>query len=295
MRIGLFVSTGAATLKAMTDQVKAAADAGLDSAYFTQLVSWDSLTVAALSAQFDIDLGTAVVATYPRHPLALAGQALTVQAATGGRLTLGVGPSHPQVIEGQYGLSYERPARHTREYLSALMPLLRGEQVDFRGETLSANGQLPIDVEPPSVLLSALGPAMLRIAGELADGTVTVWTGPAGIADHVRPTLTRAAAGRPDPRIVSVVLASVTADPDGAREQVAAALGAASDLPSYRALLDRQGLASVADLLVAGDESTVAKTLREYADAGATEILVSRFGSAEDQARTLALLSSLRG
>jgi F420-dependent oxidoreductase-like protein len=294
MRIGLFVSTGAPTLKTITDQVKAAADAGLDSAYFTQLVSWDALTIAALSAQFGIDLGTAVVATYPRHPLALAGQALTVQAATGGRLTLGVGPSHRPVIEGQHGLSYERPARHIREYLTALMPLLRGESVDFRGETLSATGQLPIDVKPPSVLLSALGPAMLRIAGELADGTVTVWTGPAGIADYVRPALTRAATGRPDPRLVSVVLASVTADPDGVIEQTAAALAPTSDLPSYRALLDRQGLSSTADLLVAGDESTVAKRLREYADAGATEILVSPFGSADDQARTLALLSSLR-
>ncbi|WP_163510945.1 TIGR03564 family F420-dependent LLM class oxidoreductase [Fodinicola acaciae] len=286
MRVGLFVSTAAPSLESMTGQVRAAAEAGLDSAFFTQLTSWDALTVAALAGQSvpEIELGTAVVATYPRHPLALAGQALTTQAALGGRLTLGVGPSHPAVIEGQFGLSYARPARHMREYLSALVPLLHGETVDYRGETLTAAGNVDVPVKPPSVLVSALGPAMLRIAGELADGTVAVWTGPAGIADLVRPAL---GSGK---RVVAVVLACVTADADAAIAPVAGALAASSDLPAYRAHLDRQGLSSVTDLLVAGDESTVAAALRRYADAGATELLVSPFGSPADQARTLSLL-----
>src|SRR5439155_14210288 len=131
---------------------------------------------------------------------------------------------------------------------------------------LTAIGRVDVAAEPPPVLVSALGPVMLRIAAELADGTVTVWTGPDAIADYVRPAL------GPAKRIVAVVLASVTPDTEAALGPVRAALAASSDLPGYRAHLDRQGLSSVTDLLVAGDESTVAKTLRAYADAGATEL-----------------------
>ncbi|MFI6795389.1 LLM class F420-dependent oxidoreductase [Streptosporangium canum] len=299
MRTGLYISGVGLSLDAMIGQVRAAAEAGLDSAFFSQLTSWDVLTVLALSAQHvpGVDLGTAVVQTYPRHPLALAGQALTAQAATGNRLTLGIGPSHQQIIEGQFGHSYDRPARHIREYLSVLRPLLRGEHVEYRGQTLSAAGQVAVPgAEPPSVLISALGPVMLRVAGELADGTVTVWTGPEAIAGHIGPAITRAAseAGRPAPRIVATVLASVTADPDGARRQVDEQVGFAARFPSYRALLDRQGMSGVHETVVAGDETAVARAFRQYAEAGATELLVSPLGGEREQARTLELLASLR-
>jgi F420-dependent oxidoreductase-like protein len=179
MRLGVLAGGAGLGLAELTGQVRAAADAGLDSAWFTQQLSWDAITLAALSAREvpGIDVGTAVTQTYPRHPLALAGQALTAQAASGNRFTLGIGPSHRPVIEGQFGYSYDRPAAHVREYLSALAPLLRGEPADHRGPALTAVGQLTAPgARPPSVLLAALGPVMLRIAGELADGVVTVWT-----------------------------------------------------------------------------------------------------------------------
>ncbi|HEV7626147.1 MAG TPA: LLM class flavin-dependent oxidoreductase, partial [Streptomyces sp.] len=133
MRIGLYIN-GGASLDALLGRVRAASAAGLDSAFFSQVTAWDAITVAALAARETpgIEVGTAVVQTYPRHPLALAGQALTAQTVSGNRLTLGIGPSHRQIVEGLLGLSYDRPALHTREYLTALRPLLRGEPVEYR-------------------------------------------------------------------------------------------------------------------------------------------------------------------
>lgn len=296
MRIGLFTIAGMAPLDDIVTQVRQARDAGLDSAFFGHAGSWDALLTAAVAGREvpGIEVGTAIVPTYPRHPLALASQALTAQAMTGGRFTLGIGPSHPQVIEGAHGISYERPARHVREYLSALRPLLRGEDVDYHGETLTAVGKLDAPgATPPPVLVSALGPAMLRIAGELADGTVTTWVGADAIADHIVPSITKAAeaAGRPAPRVLAGVIVAVTTDPDAVRSDLADQLGAASDFPAYRAVLDRQGLSGVHETVIAGDETTVARQLRRFADAGVTDLLISPRG---DLADLLPLTASLR-
>ncbi|WP_035921996.1 LLM class F420-dependent oxidoreductase [Frankia sp. QA3] len=298
MKIGMYVSGGPSP-DAVVDQVRTAARAGLDSAFLSQLVSWDALTLAALCATAapGIELGTAVVPTYPRHPLALAGQALTVQAVAPAGLTLGIGPSHRKIIEGQFGYRYDRPARHIREYLTVLRPLLRGEPVDVHGETVTAVGRVDAPVAvAPSVLVSALGPVMLRVAGELADGTVTVWTGPRTVDDHIAPTIAKAAAdaGRPAPRVVCSVMACVTADPDRVRAAVASQVGFASDFPSYRAILDREGLRGVHETVAAGDEAAVERALRRYAEAGATELLVSLVGDAREQARTLGVVAALR-
>jgi F420-dependent oxidoreductase-like protein len=196
-------------------------------------------------------------------------------------------------MEEQLGYSFAKPARHVREYLSVLIPALHGESVDYQGETLKAVATVGVPgAQPPSVLLSALGPVLLRIAGELTDGTVTVWTGPKTIADHVVPVITGAAAGRPTPRIVAVVLISVTANPDAAREWVAGRFGLAEQPPSYQAVLEREG-ARPEDVIVVGDEAAVERELRRYVDAGATELVAIPFGSEEEQARTLALLSNL--
>ncbi len=150
-------------------QVASLRDAGIQTAWASQIFGYDALTaLAAVGREVPgIDLGTAVVPTYPRHPVMLAAQALTVQAATGGRLTLGIGLSHQVVIENVFGQSFDKPARHMKEYLSILVPLLEGEQVSFAGETLSAStfGPLQIDAPAPPVLVAALGPTMLRIAG----------------------------------------------------------------------------------------------------------------------------------
>ncbi|MFA1542385.1 LLM class F420-dependent oxidoreductase [Actinomadura monticuli] len=296
MRIGLFAIAGMARLDDLIDEVRRARDAGLDSVFFGHATSWDALMTAALAGREvpGIEVGTAVVPTFPRHPLALAGQALTAQAMAGGRFTLGIGPSHPQVIEGAHGLSYGRPARHVREYLAALRPLLRGEDVDHHGETLTAVGAVDAPgVTAPPVLLSALGPVMLRIAGELADGTVTTWTRADAVADHIVPSITKAAeaAGRPAPRVLAGAVVALTTDPDGVRRDLAEQFGPASDFPAYRAILDRQGLSGVHETVIAGDEEAVARELRRFADAGATDLLISPRG---DIARILELAASLR-
>ncbi|TDC89942.1 LLM class F420-dependent oxidoreductase [Actinomadura sp. 7K507] len=295
MRIGMFTAAAMAPLDDLVAQVRLARDAGLASAFFGHLSSWDALMTAALAGREvpGIEVGTAIVPTYPRHPLTLASQALTAQAAAGGRFTLGIGPSHQAIIEGSYGIPYDRPARHVREYLSALRPLLRGEDVDHHGETLTAAGTVDAPgVTPPPVILSALGPAMLRIAGELADGTVTTWTGADAIADHVVPAITRAAesAGRPAPRVLAGAMVALSTDPDGVHREVAERFAAASDLPAYRAILDRQGLSGVHETVIAGDETAVAARLRRFADAGATDLLISPYG---DAARVLEFAASL--
>ena len=280
MRIGLYVG-GQSDLQTQIEQARAAAEHGLASVYFNQVLGTDPLTVAALAgtAAPGIELGTGIVQTYPRHPISMAAQALTVAAATGNRLTLGVGPSHKPFIEGVYGLSYDRPAHHTREYLSTLQAELSGE----------GHVRVP-GAQPPPVLLSALGPVMLRIAGELADGTITVWTTPATIADHIRPTLDAVAENR---RVLASVMLSVTARPDAVRDEIAGVFGFASDFASYRALLERQGQRNVAETVVAGDEDTVVAAVRAYADAGATDVLVSLVGDDAEKARTLKLAGEL--
>ncbi|CAO5171074.1 hypothetical protein FAIPA1_300018 [Frankia sp. AiPs1] len=298
MKIGLYLGNPPSP-DTIVERVRAAADARLDSVFLSQLTGWDSLTLLALGAAAvpDMALGTAVVPTYPRHPVVLAGQALTVQAVTSRQLTLGVGPSHRVLIEGVFGYRYDRPVRHIREYLTALRPLLRGQAAEVRGQTLTAAGRL--DVPPtrePSLLLSALGPTMLQAAGELADGTVTVWTGAATVADHIVPAVTKAAnaAGRPAPRVVSAVGLCVTENPDRVRAAVAERLGFAGTLPAYRAILEREGLTGVHETIVAGDEAAVARAVRRYRDAGATELLVSPVGDPREQARTLRLAADLR-
>jgi F420-dependent oxidoreductase-like protein len=289
MRIGL-ASIGAQSIE---DVVREVREARAASAYFGQVLGWDAISMAGIVGREvpGITVGTAVTQTYPRHPLALASQALTAQAITGNRFTLGIGPSHRTIVEGWFGYNYDRVVRHVREYLEALVPLLNGEDVDYHGETVTAVGRVEVPgTQAPAVLLAALGPAMLRLAGELADGTVTVWTGPEGIADHVAPTVRK---WREDARVVVLVSACVTADPEGARERFAEALGFAGDLPSYRANLQRQGKAGVHETAVAGDEEAVARAVRAYAEAGATELVVSPFGDEREQERTRRLLAEL--
>jgi F420-dependent oxidoreductase-like protein len=302
MRIGIVLGEvgGPQTLDQTIGQIRVAADAGFDTAWLAQLANWDALTVLAVAGREapGIRLGTAVVPTYPRHPLMLASQALTAQAASGNRLTLGIGPSHKFIIEDRFGYSFEKPARHVREYLSALAPLLRGESVSYRGETLSAVGEVNVPgAEPPSLLVAALGPTMLKLTGELADGTVTWLTGPTTLSEHIVPTLNRAAqaAGRPSPRIVGGFSMVVTADEAAARERIAHAMAGYGQAPSYRAMLDREGVAGPADVAIVGDEASVERQLRRLLDGGVTDISYAPFGTPEEQARTTALLSSLAG
>ena len=303
MRIGLLVGGGPkSTVDDVVDQIRGAADDGFSSAWLSQIFGWDALTVLAVAGREvpGIELGTAVVPTYPRHPIVLAAQALTTSAATGGRLVLGIGLSHQIVIEGVYGLSFDKPARHMREYLSALLPLLNGEQVAFEGETLTARTMGPVEAPgapAPPVLLAALAPVMLKLAGARADGTVTWMTGPATIADHIGPRIRAAAeeAGKPPPRIAVGLPVSVTADPDAAREAANRTFAIYGQLPSYRAMLDKEGAAAPGDVAIVGDEEAVRAGIQRVFDAGGTEFSAAVFGSGEEVARTRGLLKELAG
>jgi F420-dependent oxidoreductase-like protein len=302
MRIGTLLPDpgGTDALARLRDTLAQAADDGLTSAWMSHIFGLDALTSLAVAGSQvpGIELGTAVVATYPRHPVVLAQQALTTALATGGRLTLGIGLSHRLVIEDMFGYSFDRPARHMSEYLSALVPLLDGQPVDVKGETLRAAAGLSTPrLGRVPVLVAALGPAMLRLAGERTDGTVLWMTGPATIRDHTVPTIRAAAAkaGRPEPRVVASLPICVTDDVEGARAAANKTFAIYGKLPSYRAMLDREGAAGPADVAIIGDEESVAARVAELAAVGATDFVAAPFapaGSADEQ-RTRALLRTL--
>jgi F420-dependent oxidoreductase-like protein len=297
VRYGLTIDPGR-PIAEVTADVQRIADAGIAFAALSQIFGYDALTVfAAVGQQVpDVELVTAVIPTYPRHPLMLAAQSLTVQAVVGDRLTLGVGLSHKLVIEGVFGYSFDHPARHMDEYLHVLMPLLQGEGVAFQGESVKAGAPpLTIDAPAPRVLVAALGETMLGIAGRLTDGTITWMTGPRTIADHTVPVVTAAAeaAGRPAPRVVVSLPVCVTADVEGARQRADDAFSIYGQLPSYRAMLDREGAAGPGDVAVVGDADAVARQLAVLADGGATDFLAAPYGSADERSRTFDLIASL--
>lgn len=302
LRIGTIVNTNA-TLTDVVAELERYAEAGLDHAFATQIFGPDALTLLAVAgAQVPgITLGTGVVPVHPRHPMVLAQQALTVQWATQNRLVLGIGLSHQVMVEGVWGLSFDKPARYMEEYLASLLPLLRGETVSSAGERVSTNAFMPLDVatqpgiEPPPVLVAALGPAMLRLTGAVADGTITWMTGTKTIGEHVAPSITAvaAAAGRPAPRVVVSLPVAVTADPDAARTRIAEEFAIYPSLPSYRAMLDREGAADATDIAFVGDEEAVAAAIGRLADAGATDFVAGMIGDRSERARALALLSEL--
>ena len=274
---------------------------GFHSAWLPNIRSVDALTVLALAGRLTktIELATYVTPTYPRHPSALAQQALTTQAASGGRLTLGIGLSHRVTMEGALGFDWDHPVRHLREYLTSLTPLLHGEPTTFSGQEYTVNGyQLTVPgATPPPVLVAALGPQLLRVTGRLADGTVIWMGGPRYIAETAVPTITAAAreAGRPAPRIVAGLPICVTDNPAGVRERANVAFGRYGELPSYRAVLDRQEAGtSPGDVALIGDEATVKAGLDELAAAGVTDFVAAVYAPrGEDAERTYALLTSL--
>jgi len=277
--IGFGVGTGVTRVSTVRDQAIWADEAGFSSIWVSQILGVDPIVaVAAVAADAPglVGLGTSVVPLAGRHPLALAAGARTAQDATGGRFTLGVGPSHAMVTEGFYGESYERAFSRTEEFLEALVPLLRGELCDVTGEQIEAHGWLTIESEPVPLLLAALGPRMLDLAGRTADGTTVGSCGPRTIARHIAPVLGAAAdaAGRPPPRIQAMVSVAVTDDPDGIRREAEASDQLYASLPSYRRVLDLEGVATGADLVLAGSLDLIAEGLARYVAAGATELRI---------------------
>ena len=299
MRVGVLLDLGKSVAE-VREEVGEYRAQGFASVWASQIFGYDALTLLAVvgTSVPDIELGTAVVPVYSRLPQVMAQQALTVQSATGGRLALGVGLSHQVVVEGMWGLSFDRPARYLREYLAALVPMLHGEPARVEGEVVTARSAGPLeipDAPAPPVLVAALAPAMLRLAGRVADGTVTWMTGTKTVAEHIVPTIGAAAheAGRGTPRVVVMVPVTVTADAEAARRRIDEVFAIYPSLPSYRAMLDREGAAGPSDVALVGDEGAVAEGIRRLADAGATDVAAAVVGGDEERARTRAVLAEL--
>jgi F420-dependent oxidoreductase-like protein len=298
MKIGMGV--GGRTVDEVVGQAERAIADGFDSTWIANIIGLDAIMAAAIAGRSvpGIHIGTAVTPTFPRHPHALAQQAMTAWDATGGRFTLGIGLSHQVVIETMFGLSFDKPAKHMREYLSVLLPLLRQGSVSFNGDLYRVNAPLErtYDSSGPEVLLAAMAPVMLRLAGEVADGTILWMTGPKTIADHVAPKLNKAAsdAGKPAPKIVAALPIAVTNDPDGARQDANTTFEIYGNLPSYRAMLDAEGAGGPGDVAIVGDEDTVAAGVKTLAEAGVTEFNATCFGDGDTMKRTIQLLKDLR-
>jgi 5,10-methylenetetrahydromethanopterin reductase len=257
--------------------------AGMDTAWIPQIPGdFDALiTIALLATRTTrIELGTAVVPLHAQHPIALARQALSAHAIANGRLALGVGPSHHWIVGDMLGLPYERPAAYTRDYLDVLNAALKGPgRVDVENDSFTVHNPLDLGpVAPVPVLVSALGPVMLRIAGERADGTVLWMADERAIGDHIAPRITKAAenAGRSTPRIIAgiPVCLCTPAEADAARERANRILGEAEFSPNYQRLLDRGDAKDVGDICAAGDENAILDRFRRFADAGVTDLSV---------------------
>jgi F420-dependent oxidoreductase-like protein len=275
-----------------------ARQAGFTTVWTSQIFGVDALTVLAVVAREvdGIGFGTGVIPVHPRHPQVLAQQALTVQAISAGRLTLGIGLSHKIVVEDMWGFSYDAPATYMREYLDALLPMLRGEVVATTGGRVSATTIGPVGpkvASPPKVVIAALGPAMLALAGSLTDGTVTWMTGTATLRDYIVPTIRKAAAdaGRPEPEVIASLPVCVTGDVPATRELIDKTLAIYPNLPSYKAMLDKEGASTASDVAILGTKDDVVRGLDALAEAGVTEMSVAVIGSVPDRATTAEVLA----
>jgi F420-dependent oxidoreductase-like protein len=304
MRIGIngssLIAVGAPVAQ-MVDHAAEAEEAGFTSYWMAQLAVPDALTViAAMGARTStMELGTAVIPTWPRHPLMLAGQALTVQEMIGNRLALGIGLAHKPSVESTLKIPFATPAKHMDEYLSVLLPAMADRTVAFTGDIWSGEVETVSGAPgatPPKVLLAAMGPRMLRLAGERTDGSILWLSGPKAIAEQIKPPLDAAAsaAGRPSPRIVASVPVCVTRKGEEVRGMIGALLAGYNDLPSYRGVMDTEGAGGPGDVSVVGTEDEVRAGLDAFAAAGATDFAAVEFTTdADEAAATRALLSDL--
>jgi F420-dependent oxidoreductase-like protein len=313
MRIGLMIGPERGRYRHKVTQLVADAEsaeaAGFTSIWVSQVPGdFDAFTAITLmgAATERIELGTAIVPIQTRHPIAMAQEALSNQAVCEGRFTLGLGTSHHWIIEDMLGLPYERPAHQMRNYLEVLNAAMRGPgSVDVENDGYRVHS--PIDVTdrgPTPVLLAALGPVMLRLAGEHASGTILWMADERALAEHVVPRITKAAAeaGRPAPRVVAgiPVVICPNDEVDEARAWANQVLGQAEISPNYQRLLARGDATNMGDILTAGDESAVLDRLRGFRDAGATDLAVRvlpfglhREARIESRKRTLAFLAAL--
>jgi len=286
---------GRSIIDAYVEHVAQLRDEGFARVWSTQM-PYDRDLLTAMAVAFrevdGIELGTGVLPIQNQQPMLLAQRALTLNVISGGRLVLGLGMTHQAVTEGMWGIPWDKPIRRLGEYLDGLLPLLNGEAADAPGETVTTRGalQIPGSSAPP-VYIAALGPQMLKLAGRRVAGTVTWMTGPQTLAEHVGPTLraAAAAAGRPDGavRVAAALPIAVSDDTDGLRKLAAERYAMYGHLPSYRAMLDREGYAGPEDAAIIGSPADVTARLDELKAAGVDEYVADIFDpSLEGRART---------
>ncbi|MDA1010665.1 MAG: TIGR03564 family F420-dependent LLM class oxidoreductase [Chloroflexi bacterium] len=298
MKIGL-LTRGSGGILGIADEAHAAEEAGFEHFIVPSTYGHDPVSVLTVAATRTsaIRLATGVQPIFPRHPAAAAAQAVSACAASHGRFTFGIGLSHRRSVEESYRMSFGRPAARMREYLDILQPLLAGEQVDYQGEFYSYRGIIRSrDRETVPVLLAAMGPAMLRLAGERTAGTILWMAGAQAIREHVAPRITRAAseAGRPAPEIVATLPITLTTYARRAREHASEQFANYAALPSYRDMLDRSGAEGAGDVLLAGDEAALRAQLTELKEAGATSFTAWLFDDGTgSRDRTRDFLASL--
>jgi F420-dependent oxidoreductase-like protein len=298
-----FVATGDVGL--FGAHAREAADAGVDAYWLAQHPAGptDALTALAIIGRDvpELELGVGVVPVWGRHPVAMAAQVLTAAQGVPGGLTLGIGLSHPAMVGEHLGDDlYAKPLGTMREYLEVLVPLVTTGSVDHEGDLYTCRTTVALAGDTrPTVLVAALGGKMLDLAGRLAHGTITSWTGPKTLRDHVVPTITQAAAdaGNPAPRIASIFQVCVTDDVDRAREQVHQWFEFHGKAPSYNAMLEREGVASASDVAIVGTEDEVRRRILELADIGVTDLVVGEVlaPGETDTLRTRRLLADLAG
>jgi F420-dependent oxidoreductase-like protein len=314
MRLGLMLGSDRdrpyrERLDAWLDHARAADAAGYASMWITQIPGYlDALTAIALMGDVtqQIELATSVVPIQTRHPVAMAQQVLTAQIACDGRVTLGIGPSHHWVVEEQLGLPYERPAHLVRAYLEVLSAALAGPgAVDVENDVYRVHSPMNVtDIVPTPILLAALGPVMLRLAGAHTSGTILWMADERAIAEYIAPRITSAAAeaGRPAPRIVAGVPVALCSgrELETVRETANDVLGHADFSPNYLRLLEHGDAEDVGDVVAAGDESAIVERLQRFRDAGVTDLAARVLPLGDDpdarrasQQRTRAFLDSL--
>ena len=281
MKIGIGIGEmggSAVPLDELIGQAQRAERDGFASVWLNQLFGIDALVAAALVGRETsrVEIGTSVVPTFSRHPVVMAQQALTAQAASHGRFALGIGLSHQLVIESMLGLSYAKPFTHMKEYVATLAPLIRTGSVGYHGSEFRVHASVAVpQATPCSILLAALAPRMLALAGAEADGTVTWMTGPKTLQNHTVPRISEAAAraGRPRPRVIAGLPIGITNDRAAAHASAARIFKIYATLPSYRAMLEREGAAGPEDIAVIGDEDSVRTQLEHLASIGVTDLL----------------------
>ncbi|MBX7456276.1 LLM class F420-dependent oxidoreductase [Mycolicibacterium sp. 3033] len=275
-------------------QARAAYDAGVRQVWLAQRVDYDAIALAGLigAAVPGLGVGTSVVPINPRHPLIIAAAAQTAQAASHGNFSLGLGLGAPSVESAAFGVTVDKPMRRLREYLTVLRSIFDDASVDFHGSEVTANPEWPVDVPggaPLPIYVAAMGPQALRVTGELADGTLPYLAGPRTIGEFIAPTIAKAAsdAGRPQPRIIAMVPVVIDDDTDAAHARAARELAFYATIPSYQAVIAREGVDGVADLAAVGTADTVSRRLQAYLDAGATDVVPTSLSGNHEQLEQL--------